>query len=150
MEPADAKPARILVVTDHVPATPDLLDAIRTRAARGPAEFHMLVPNPAHAEWNPTHPERHARVAETKLALASALPLIETAAGHSVQGTVSTRHDPMDAVEESLQDQRFDEIILAVARRNIEDRLHIDLPHRLAHLGMPVTTVTADRTAVTV
>ena len=53
--------ARILVVTEQVDATPALLDGIRGRAARGPCEFHVLVPNPAPAEWHPGHPERHAK-----------------------------------------------------------------------------------------
>ncbi|MEA2156085.1 MAG: hypothetical protein QOE11_2225, partial [Solirubrobacteraceae bacterium] len=121
MKPAD--PARVLVVTDRVGASPQLLDSIRARVARGPAEFHMLVPNPARAEYNPTHPERHAQVAGAELQLAALLPLIEAAAGHPVQGTVSHRHDLMDAVEETLQDERCDELIVAVPPHRIERRL---------------------------
>lgn len=145
-----AKPVRVLVVTDRIAATPALLDTIRGRAARGPAEFRILVPNPARAEWNPTHPERHAKVAEAERVLEAALPLVEEAAGHAVEGVVSIRHDPMDAIEETLQGQPFDEIILALAPHGVERWLHIDLPHRVAHLGMPVTTVTAERVAVPV
>ncbi len=37
--------------------------------------------------------------------------------------------------------ESFDEIILATAPHDIEAWLHIDLPHRVAHLGLPVTTV---------
>jgi len=88
-------------------------------------------------------------VAEVELGLATALSLIEAAAGHSVHGTVSIRHDPMDAIEEFLQDEPFDEIMLAVGAHSVE-RLHIDQPHRLAHLGMPVMTITSDRAAVPV
>ena len=36
--------------------------------------------------------------------LADARPLIETAAGTSVDGVASIRHDPMDAIEETLHD----------------------------------------------
>ena len=53
-----SEPARILVVTDRVEATPELLDSIRGRATRGPAEFHVLVPNPAPAEWRPASHQR--------------------------------------------------------------------------------------------
>jgi hypothetical protein len=143
-----AAPARILVVTDRVGTTPELLDAIRARADRSPAEFQMLVPNPARVECHPMHPERHAKVADAELALTIVLPLIAAAAGHAVHGTVSIRHDVMDAVEECLQDEPFDEILLAVASHGVERRLHIDLPHRLAHLGLPVTTVAAPGAAV--
>jgi hypothetical protein len=45
--------AQVLVVTDRVEAPPKLLDSIRGRTARGPLEFHVLVPNPALAEWHP-------------------------------------------------------------------------------------------------
>src|SRR3954449_4648465 len=40
-------PTRVLVVTDRTAATPELLDAIRQRAATGPIEARLLVPNPA-------------------------------------------------------------------------------------------------------
>ena len=57
--PDPLRVARVLVVTDEAAVTAPLLDAIRGRAARGPAEFEILVPNPAEAEWHPGHPERH-------------------------------------------------------------------------------------------
>jgi hypothetical protein len=136
--------ARVLVVTDRVEATAELLDSIRGRAARGSVEFHVLVPNPAPAEWHPTHPERHDKVREAGKVLADALPLIEAAAGTPVDGVVSIRHDPMDAIEETLQDADFDEIILFAAPHRIERWLHVDLAHRVAHLGLPVTTVSSE------
>ncbi|MDX6582582.1 MAG: hypothetical protein QOI10_1766 [Solirubrobacterales bacterium] len=135
-------PTRVLVVTDRDATTPALLDTIRGRAARGPAVFRILVPNPAPAEWNPLHPERHLKVAEAERELATAIPRVEEAAGHAVEGVVSIRHDPMDAIEETLLAEPFDEIILATAPHPIERWLHLDLPHRVAHLGLPVTTVT--------
>ena len=45
--------ARVLVVAHKTAATPALLEAVRQRAARGPAEFHLLVPNPHHPSWRP-------------------------------------------------------------------------------------------------
>ena len=89
-----ASPTRVLVVTDQAAATPELLDAIRTRVARGPIQARVLVPNPAPAEWHPRHPERHAKADEARLVLAEALPPIEEAVGGSVGGFVSIRHDP--------------------------------------------------------
>jgi hypothetical protein len=83
-------------------------------------------------------------VVEAERVLAQALPLIEEAAGHAVEGIVSIRHDPMDAIEETLREEPFDEIIIATAPHNVERWLHIDLPHRVAHLGLPVTSVTLD------
>src|SRR5689334_9141963 len=106
MEPA----ANVLVVAHKTAATPKLLEAIRDRADRGPARFHLLVPNPAAAEWHPLHPERHEKLAEGEKVLALALPLIDDASGGRATGSVSIRHDPMDAIEEALNDGDFDEI----------------------------------------
>jgi hypothetical protein len=73
------------------------------------------------------------------------LPLIEEAAGSPVDGAVSIRHDPYDAIEETLfAGAQFDEILLFTKPHRIEGWLHIDLPHRIAHFGMPVTTLTAE------
>jgi hypothetical protein len=139
-----ASPTRVLVVTDRAAATAPLLDTIRGRAARGPAEFSVLVPNPAPAEWHPGHPERRDKVNEAERLLAHALPAFDEAAGHPVRGSVSIRHGPMDAIEEALAAEPYEEIILGTAPHNIERWLHVDLPHRVAHIGLPVTTVTAD------
>jgi hypothetical protein len=139
-----ATPAHVLVVTDRPAATPALLDAIHGRAARGPAWFHLLVPNPAAAEWHPGHPERHERVAEAEQELTLALPMMEAAAGRPVEGSVSPRHDPMDAIEEALRAEDYDEIILSSVPHRLSSWLHVDLPHRVAHLGLPVTTITTE------
>src|SRR5262249_36065073 len=72
--PLHAQPvAHVLVVAHKTAATPALLDAIRRRAALGPARFHLLVPNPAgHAEL--TEAERQHKHLEGEHVLALALP----------------------------------------------------------------------------
>jgi hypothetical protein len=132
----------VLVVAHKTAATPALLDAVRERAARGPARFHLLVPNLAdHAEV--TDSERQRRHTEAEHVLVLALPLFDQASGGHTEGTVSIRHDPMDAIEEALRADHYDEIILSTLPHSISRWLHVDLPHRVAHLGLPVTTVTA-------
>ena len=42
----------------------------------------------------------------------------------------------MDAIEEALHDGDYDEIILSTLPRGASAWLHIDLPHRVAHLGL--------------
>ncbi len=138
--------ANVLVVAHRTAATPALLDAIRARAAEGPAGFHLLVPNPAdHAEV--TEAERDKAHTEGDHVLALALPLIDQAAGEHATGSVSIRHDPMDAIEETLHDGDFHEIILSTLPRSVSRWLHIDLPSRVEHLGVPVTTVVAEERA---
>jgi uncharacterized membrane-anchored protein len=134
----------VLVLTDRTAATPALLTAIRERVAHGPIHARVLVPNPAPAEWHPRHPERHDKVDGARRVLEAALPPIEEAVGGAVGGYVSIRHDPMDAIEETLQDEPFDELIIATTPHHIEGWLHVDLPHRASHLGLPVTSVSPD------
>ena len=135
--------AQVLLVAHRTAATPALLEAVRERAARGPARFHLLVPNPAdHAEL--TEAERHKKHTEGEHVLALALPLLDKAGGGEVDGSVSIRHDPMDAIEETLHDGSFDEVILSTLPRSVSRWLHIDLPRRVGHLGVPVTTVVAE------
>ena len=136
---------RVLVVANKTAATPALLDAIRERAARGPARFHLLVPNPFLADWHPVHTDRHevAHLKQAQDVLALALPLYDEAAGGTVDGSVSIRHDPFDAIEEALGADRYDEIILSTLPHRVSAWLHMDLPHRVGHLGLPLTTVIA-------
>ena len=136
-----SRPVRVLVVTDHTDATPELLEVIRRRAEKGPAQFRVLVPNPAHAEAHLRHPEHHERAEAAERVLHDALPAFEAAAGGRVIGSVSIRNDPYDAVEETLLDEPVDEFVVALHPHGLSRALHLDLPHRLAHLGLPVTTV---------
>src|SRR5258707_15471645 len=98
-------PTSVLVVTDRIAVSPELLGAIRARADRAPVQVRMLVPNPAPAEWHPTHPERHAKAQAAQRVLEQTLPALREAAGVPVDGFVSTRHDPIQATEELLHDQ---------------------------------------------
>src|SRR3954462_8411852 len=102
MSPA---PTRVLIVTDRIAVAPDLIEEIRGHAANGPLDVRLLVPNPAPAEWPPTHPDRRAKARAAEQVLRETLPTLRAAAGTHVDGVVSPRHDPMDAIEEQLQEQ---------------------------------------------
>jgi uncharacterized membrane-anchored protein len=135
--------ANVLVVAHKTATTPALLDSLRTRAAAGLAGFHLLVPNPAESAEITDH-ERRRRHEEGEHVLALALPLIdELARGAVVEGSVSVRHDPMDAIEEILREGDFHEVVLSTLPPSISRWLRADLPSRITHLGLPVTTVTA-------
>lgn len=135
------RPARVLVVSDHTAATPELLAAIRQRGTRGPAQFRVLVPNPASAEAHLRHPERHDKASEAELVLMQGMAAFEEAAGGRVIGSVSIRHDPYDAIEELMLNEPVDEIILSVVPPHKPRWLHHDLAQRLTHFGLPVTPV---------
>src|SRR3954449_4620945 len=135
---------RVLIVTDTAEPSPSLRDAIRHRAETGDVKFRLIVLNPARAELHLLHPERHDKAAKAESVLRSALPQLELAAHAPVIGSVSVRHDPMDAIEETLFAEPIDEIILDVPPHRFSSWLHQDLEHRLAHLQIPVLAVRHD------
>lgn len=135
---------RVLVVTDAAEPSPSLREAIRHRAETHDAQFRLVVINPARVEIHLLHPERHDRAAEAEAVLRAALPTLEGDAGGVVIGSVSVRHDPMDAIEETLHDEPVDEIIIDVPAHRVSSLLHQDLEHRLGHLHIPVVTVRHD------
>jgi hypothetical protein len=137
----DERTVRVLVVTDYAEPSAQLLAAIRRRAAAGSVRFRVVVPNPARAELNLLHPDRHEKAHEAEEVLRAALPELESAASGTVIGSVSVLHDPMDAVEHTLLSEPIDEIMLAIAQHALARRIHQDLPHRLSHLGIPVTVI---------
>jgi uncharacterized membrane-anchored protein len=138
--------AQVLVVARQTATAKSLVDAVRRRAQTAPATFFLLVPNPApHAEI--TDAERRRHHAEAERLLAAALPKLSEAVGAPVEGSVSARHDPFDAIEEALHDGDFDEVIVSTLPHRISQWLHGDLPHRLDRLHLPVTTVTAPEPA---
>ena len=134
--------ARILVVANKTAATPALIEAVRERAARGPATFTLLVPNAAHGLHRLVDPEDQTQN-EAEQTLELALPLLEQAAGTPVDGMIGVP-EPLAAIQDACNLQGFDEIIISTLPHRVSKWLHIDLPSKLNGLGLPVTTVTAD------
>ncbi|MDX6439584.1 MAG: hypothetical protein QOF45_2167 [Gaiellaceae bacterium] len=130
--------ARVLVVTNKTAATGALIAAVRTRAAAGPAEFVMLVPNPAHLAFDRNRPAS----AEGEQLLARALPPLEQAAGAEIEGRVAVSPNAFDDIVAELGRRKYSEIILETLPSHVSHWLHVDLAQRIAHLGYPLTTVT--------
>ncbi len=128
----------VLVVANKTAATPTLLDAVRRRALAGPARFTLLVPNPDHVVFDRN--TQDVRLGEQILGLA--VPLLETAAGSSVRGSVATSPNAYDDIVAALEGGGYDEVILSTLPTHLSHWLHLDLPRRVADLGYPVTTVT--------
>ena len=141
---AAGRPTRVLVVTDKADPSASLLAAVGQRADGGEVRFRLVVLNPARAELHLLHPERHDKAFEAECVLLGTLPEIEQAAGGRVIGSVSVRHDPMDAIEETIFSEPIDEIMLSLPRHRVSTWLHQDLQHRLHHFGIPVTLVPKD------
>jgi hypothetical protein len=138
---ASAQPKRVLVVAHRTAATPALIDAVRQRAHEGPATFTLLVPNPAHGLHRVVDPE-DVDSTEGHDTLELAIPLLEEAAGSEVDGMLGVA-EPLAAIQDAVNLHGFDEIIISTLPKRVSRWLRLDLPHKAAGLGLPVTVVTA-------
>ncbi len=132
---------RVLVVANRTAATPALLDAVRARASRGECRFTLLVPNTGHGLQRLMDPEDMDH-SEAEATLELALPLLEEAAGAPVEGIIGAP-TPLEAIQDAVNLHGFDEIVISTLPRRVSRWLHLDLPHKLTGLGLPVTVVTA-------
>ena len=134
-------PTRVLVVANRTAATPALIDAVRERAGRGPCTFTLLIPHTAHGLHRLVDPEDQGQ-SEAEQTLELALPLLEKAAGAPVEGMIGDP-EPLAAIQDACNVHGFDELIISTLPKRFSRWLRLDLPHKAAGLGLPVTTVTA-------
>jgi hypothetical protein len=124
------EPTRVLVVANRTAATPLLLDEVRERAAAGPCEFTLLIPDAearSAGDWT----------------LDAALPQLEQAAGARVHGLVGGPF-PLESIYDTLRAGDYDEVIVSTLNRRFSRWLHRDLPGRIRAMGFPVTVVAPD------
>jgi hypothetical protein len=133
-------PARVLVVAHKTAATKPLLDAVRERAAKGPATFTLLVPNPAHGLHKAVDPEDQSS-SEAEGVLEDALPKLSDAAGSKVEGMVGDA-DPSAAIQDAINLRGFDEVMISTLPSKVSRWLRLDLPSKVSGLGLPVSTIT--------
>jgi hypothetical protein len=136
-----ATPARVLVVAHRTAAATGLREAVRHRAASGPARFTLLVPRTAHGLHRIMDPEDQDD-SEAREILTRALPLLSEAAGSPVDGLIGDPA-PLTAIDDAINRESYDEIILSTLPTHLSRWLRLDLPRKVAGLGIPVTTVTA-------
>ena len=136
-----SEPTRVLVVANRTAATPALMQAVRERAGRGPCVFTLLIPNAAHGLHRVVDPEDQGQ-SEAEATLELALPGLEEAAGGHVEGLIGDP-EPLAAIQDAVNIHGFDEIILSTLPARVSKWLRLDLPHKVAGLGLPITTITA-------
>jgi hypothetical protein len=71
-------------------------------------------------------------------------PLLDAAAGSHVQGIVGAT-DPYEAVRQTLEREKYDEVIVSTLPERVSRWLHLDLAHRIERFGVPVSVVTAEQ-----
>jgi hypothetical protein len=134
-------PTRVLVVAHKTAATAALMEAVRERAARGPCTFTLLVPSAAHGLHKVVDPQDQG-ASEAQEVIARAVPELERASGTKVEGLVGDA-DPVAAVHDAINlHGPFDEAIVSTLSARLSRWLRLDLPSKVAGMGLEVTTVT--------
>ena len=102
------------------------------------------MPSSAHGLHQYLNPEDQGS-SEAEATLELALPLLEEATGAPVEPMIGG-HEPLAAIQDALNLHGFDEVIISTLPSRVSRWLKLDLPHKVAGLGVPVTTVTAQGT----
>lgn len=134
-------PANVLVVAHQTAVGSALLDAVRDRAARGPATFHLIVPRRPHGMHKVVDPIE-AGEEEARMVLAEARPKLSEAAGSEVSGSVGDP-EPLMAIHDAVNLGHYDEIIISTLPLGVSRWLKLDLVSKARALGLPVTHVAA-------
>jgi hypothetical protein len=132
--------ASVLVVANRTAGSDELLEALRERAARGPASFHLVVPATARGvSWVA---DMHAGGDAADHDLEGALERLR-AAGLEIDGQIGDP-DPVAAVQDAANSASYDEVIVSTLHKHVSKWLKLDLPSKAAHAtGLPVTHVEA-------
>jgi hypothetical protein len=138
-------PAHVLVVAHQTAATAPLLDAVRKRASRGRATFHLVVPRQPHGLHKLLDPE-DASEAEAREVLETALPKLSEAAGSEVTGSIGDP-EPLMAIHDAVNLGSYDEIIISTLPLGVSRWLKLDLVSKTRAIGLPVTHVHAQTKA---
>lgn len=136
-----AESASVLVVAHQTAATAPLLEAVRERARRGPAEFHLVVPRQPHGLAKVLDPEEYGEE-EARRVLADALPKLSAAAGADVTGEIGDG-EPLAAIQDAINLGDYQEIIISTLPLGVSRWLKLDLISKARALGLPVTHVLA-------
>jgi hypothetical protein len=134
-------PASVLVVAHQTAVGHALLEAVRERAAQGPARFHLVVPRSPHGMHKVVDP-LEAGEAEAQGVLDQALPSLSEAADHKVTGAIGDS-EPLMAIHDAVNLGHYDEIIISTLPLGVSRWLKLDLISKARALGLPVTHVAA-------
>lgn len=136
-----SEPANVLVVAHQTAATQPLLDAVRERAQRGQAKFHLVVPRQPHGMHKVVDPQ-DAGDDEAQHVLDAALPKLSEAAGAQVTGNLGDC-EPLMAIHDAVNLGNYQEIIISTLPLGVSRWLKLDLVSKARGLGLPVTHVLA-------
>jgi hypothetical protein len=136
-----AEKAKVLVVANRTAESPELLAALKGRAAEGDCEFTLLVPaTPQGIAWaadmfaGGEEAEEHRRAFVEELR-GEGLDVKEAKVGDP---------DPLAALQDECNFGDYDELIVSTLPLHLSKWLRVDLPRKAeAATGLPVRHVVA-------
>ena len=140
-----SEPAHVLVVAHQTAATPALLDAVRERAQRGPAEFHLVVPRQPHGMHKVVDPAGRRRRRGAACARRRGAEALR-GSGLEVSGSLGDS-EPLMAIHDAVNLGNYDEIIISTLPLGVSRWLKLDLVSKARALGLPVTHVCVEQGA---
>jgi hypothetical protein len=131
--------AQILVVANRTAESPELLTALQERAARGPCEFTLLVPETPHGlAWAADPDAGHEDAERHRQAFLDELREEGLEVADAKVGDV----DPLAAIQDECNFNEYDEIIVSTLPLRVSKWLRVDLPRKArAATGLPVTHI---------
>jgi len=121
----------VLVIANVTATSPELIDALKARAHRGPCHFTLVVP-----------PKEEGQ-AIAKERLQEALDRMRNA-DLTVDGGEVGEPDPVDAASKAWTSGKFDEVVISTLPEGTSKWLETDVPGRVeSATSTPVTRVVA-------
>ncbi|MGH2819643.1 MAG: hypothetical protein ACRDJ5_03205 [Actinomycetota bacterium] len=130
---------RILIVANQTAGGEHLKEEVRRRIEEGPCTFKLLVP--AAPPYDHVWTEGECIAIATKRRDEGIAGLREL--GADIEGDIGDAN-PVQAIDDLLYGERFDEVILSTLAPGASRWLKQDLPHRVERrFKLPVTVITA-------
>jgi len=133
--------ASVLVVANRTAESPELLEALKQRAAGDDCEFTLLVPSTPHGlAWAA---DMHSGEDEAEAHRKGFLDELRQE-GLNVRDAKVGDSDPLAAVSDECNTGSYDELIVSTLPLHLSKWLKLDLPHKAGHAtGLPVRHVVA-------
>jgi hypothetical protein len=136
---ASAQARRILIVAQSSERVGAVAAAmLRCRQAHR-CRFTLLVPAVAHGLHRVVDPEDQC-CAEAERTIGLLAPRLNAAAGAAMVCKVGS-HEPLAAIQDALNRERFDEVLIAAHAGRLARWARIDLASKVRALGVMVTLV---------
>src|ERR687888_1877532 len=134
-----AEKARVLVVANRTAESPELLEALKRRAAAGDCEFTLLVPSTPHGiTWAADMHGGGEEAEQHRQAFVEELREEGLNVGEAKVGDP----DPLAAIQDECNFNEYDELIVSTLPLHISKWLKVDLPRKAeAATGLPVKHV---------